>query len=335
MNAGIWVFIEQKSGIFEEASLKVLSEGRKLADKTKEELSAVLFGEAVRERATELAYYGADRVLLADRDVLAKYHPELYVRMLSNLVEEFAPAVLLYAATSTGMDLAPKVAARTKTGVVTNCDGIDINDQKELIATKPVFAAKLSKKAVCPEKRPQMATLLPEVLDYGKVNKSRVCEIVEVSGEFHLQEVSTKIKGFIKGDPKTVDIADADMIVAVGGGLGDKENLKMVEELADTIGASIGGSRVVVDNGWLPFPRQIGQTGKTVVPKLIVTVGISGAIQFTMGMKNAKLIIANNKDKDAAIFKVADFGLVGDYRDWIPVLNEKLRQYLASIESEG
>lgn len=334
MNAGIWVFIEQVNGTFEEAPLKVLSEGRKLADKAKEELSAVLFGEDLKKIAVELAYYGADRVLSADRGFLAQYQPELYVEQLSSMVEEFSPSFLLFAATPTGRDLAPRVAARIKAGVVANCDGIDIDGNKDLIATKPIIAEKLSQKAACQGNRPQMATILPEFLDYANIDKSRACEIVEVSVELNPHEVSTEVTGFIKGDPKTIDIADADMIVAVGGGLGKKANLKMAEELAEIIGASIGGSRVVVDNGWLPFPRQIGQTGKTVVPRLMITIGVSGAIQFTMGMKNAKLIIANDKNKEAPIFKVADFGLVGDFKGLIPALSEKLREYVISRASD-
>ena len=311
----------------------LICEARKLADKLEEELSAVLFGYNVTDIVEKLAHYGAGKAFVADNELLGQYSTELYTSVLGNLIHDYQPSILLFTATSIGRDLAPKVATKLKTGLVSNCNGLDIDKEKVLVMTKPIYGGKLSLKAICPNKRPQMATVLPDALDTKEPDESRVADIIRVEPKISSKEMHTNVTGFIKGDPKTIDITDAELIVCAGGGLGDAKSLKSVEELADVLGASIGGSRVAVDNKWIPFSRQIGQTGKTVSPKLIMAFGISGAIQFAMGMKDSKLIIANNKDGKAPVFKVADVGIVGDLKEVIPALTEKLREVIKSKEN--
>lgn len=310
----------------------LICEARKLADKLEEELSVVLFGHEVAETVEKVAHYGAEKAFVAENDLLGQYSAELYTSVLVTLIHDYRPSILLFTATSIGRDLAPKVATKLKTGLVSNCNGLDIDKEKVLVLTKPIYGGKLSLKAICPSKRPQMATILTDALDTKKPDESRVAEIIKVEPRISSKQMHTNVTGFIKGDPKTIDISDAELIVCAGGGLGDAKNLKSVEELADVLGASIGGSRVAVDNKWISFSRQVGQTGKTICPKLIMTFGISGAIQFTMGMKDSKLIIANNKDRSAPIFKVADVGIVGDLKEVIPALADRLAEVTKSEE---
>jgi len=332
MNKGIWVFVEQTKSELKEASLMLISEAQKLADRLEEELSAVLFGHDVAETVEKVAHYGAEKVFVAENDLLGQYSAELYTSVLVTLIHDYQPSILLFTATSIGRDLAPKIATELKTGLVCNCNGLEIDNEDQLVMIKPIYGGKLWLKAICPNKRPQIATVLPDALDKEDLNESRVAEIIKIKPEISSKQMHTNVTGFIKGDPKTIDITDAELIVCAGGGLGDSKNLKYVEELADVLGASIGGSRVAVDNKWISFSRQVGQTGKTVSPKLIMIFGISGAIQFTMGMKDSKLIIANNKDRSAPIFKVADVGIVGDLKEVIPALADRLAEATKSEE---
>lgn len=326
MHKGIWVFAEQVKGEPKEASLNLLSEAKKLAIKAGETLTAVLFGHNIYGQTEKLAHYGADSVLMAEHERLDRYNAEIFIDILSDNINHYHPSILLFTATSTGRDLAPKIATKIKSGLVSNCSALDINTEKKLVMIKPIFGGKLSLKALCPEKRPQLATILPEALEIGNPDSSKVAEVTRIEMKSNTQQDKIKITGFIKGDPRTIDITDAEVLVCVGGGLRDVRNLKIVEEFAELLGAAIGGSRVAVDKGWIHFAHQVGQTGKTVCPKLIMTFGISGAIQFTMGMKNSRIIIANNLDKNAPIFKLADIGIVGDLNEIIPALTDKLRQ---------
>jgi len=335
MNKGVWVFVEQALSQPKEASLLLISYAQKLAKKLEEELVAVVFGYDVTHMAERLAGYGAQKVFVAENRLLAQYNAEPYTSVLVELIRDHQPSVVLFTATSMGGDLAAKVATKVKTGLVSNCIDLDIDDEKQLVMTKPVYGGKLWLRAVCPNRRPQMATVLTDALELKEPDVSRSAEIIKVDKKISSCEIHTNVRGFIKGDPKTIDITDAEIIICVGGGLGDKKNLKIVEELADVLGASIAGSRVAVDNGWIPFSRQIGQTGKTVCPKLIMTFGVSGAIQFTMGMKDSKLIIANNKDRSAPIFKIADVGIVGDLKEVVPALTGSLLEVRKSEETKG
>ncbi len=330
MDKGVWVFVEQNRKELKEPSLMLVAEGKKLAGALGQELSAVVIGNDISRNASAIGQYGAEKVMLVQDPKLEYYSDTAYGSVLIKLIKDYRPAVVLFAATSVGRNLAPKVAAALGTGLATNCDAIEVNKQKQMVMTKPIYGGKLSQKIVCPIKKPQMATFLPISLEVVQPDQSKTAEIQEIDLQITDDLIHTKVKGFIKGDPRTIDIADAERIVCTGGGLGDPKHLPILEDLADTLGAAMASSRVGVDKGWLPFQRQIGQTGKTVFPKLIMTFGVSGQIQFTMGMKDSKLIIANDKDRDAPIFKVADIGIVGDLKEIVPALTEELRNKKAA-----
>ncbi|MCL5959171.1 MAG: electron transfer flavoprotein subunit alpha/FixB family protein, partial [Chloroflexi bacterium] len=304
--SGIWVLAEQRNGELQEVSLELVGEARKLADELKEELWAVLLGSSVENLTPPLAHYGADKVLVAEHPLLENYTTEAFTSALTGLITQYQPSTVIIGATSVGRDLAPRVATRLKTGLVTECTILKAGEKGALLMTKPTHGGKVYTTFTCNSARPQMATVRPGVLGLGKANTSRKAAIVRAEVGEDLGEIRTKVTGFGKADPKTVDLTEAEIIVAGGRGVGSLEKYRLIEELAELLGGSVGGSRVARDAGWVPFERQIGQTGRTVAPNLILTAGISGATQFANGMKDSKAIIVINKDRNAPIFKIAD-----------------------------
>ena len=332
---GVWVLAEQSGGQLQEVSLELVSEGRKLADKLGEPLGAVVAGSDIAELAEPLAQRGADKVWLLDSPRLATYSPELYTDALARLIESNHPSIVLSGDTSIGQDLAPRLAARLKAGLVTECTALSLNEEGLVVQTKPSYAGKASSTVVCPEVRPQMATVKPGVMDMGVPAPSRTAEVIKIVPEFS-GEPRTRVIDFIKADPKTVSITEAELVVAGGGGAGSVENWHLVEELADALGASLVATRIAVDAGWVTSDRQVGQTGKTVSPRLYIACGISGAIQHTMGMKDSKLIIAINKDRNAPIFKLADVKVIGDLVEIVPAITHQLLELKKSSQgSQG
>ncbi len=326
----VWVISEQHGGKLRPVSFELLGVGRKLSEKLGEELAAVLIGENVSNLAKPLAAYGADKVYLLEHGLLRRYTPDGYTSALSELILNRKPSIVLFGATIIGREFAPRVAARVQTGLTADCTGLDIDDEGRLVQIRPAFGGKLMAMIVCPKKRPQMSTVRPNVMKKSDPDWSREPKVERVDVNLALETIRTKILDIVKEvNPETIKVEEARIIVSGGRGLGSPENLKMIEDLAQVLGAAVGGSRAIVDAGWLPHHQQIGQTGKTVAPKLYVAVGISGAIQHLVGMQTSDIIIAINKDPEAPIFKVATFGIVGDLFQIVPAITESLRKATA------
>lgn len=330
MSQGIWVLAEHNRGELAEVTIEILDEARKLAGRTAE-VAALLIGGDGAELVQPLAHYGADKVYLVEHPALQSYTTDGFVSVLESLVRQHQPSVLIGGATPMGNDLFPRLAARLKTGLVTNCTLIKRGRESGLEITKPVYGGKFYATMTCPSAQPLMATIVPGVIGLGKPDPTRKAEVVKVSPELDAEAIRTRPLGVIKADPRTVDIVEAEVVVAGGRGLGSGEAFCLIQDLADVLSGSMAGSRPAVDNRWVPFERQIGQTGKTVAPKLIISCGVSGATQHIMGMKDSKLIVAINVDKAAPIFKNADVAIVADVHQFLPVLIEAVRQAKDSV----
>ncbi|MBF7081740.1 electron transfer flavoprotein subunit alpha/FixB family protein [Desulfallas sp. Bu1-1] len=324
MAKGIWVFAEQREGQIKKVTYELLSEGRKIADQLGEELCAVLLGKGVAGLASSLGEYGADKVYVAESDALENYTTDGYTNVVADLVKQYEPGALLLGCTVTGRDLAAQVAQRLETGLMTDCTGMAIEDG-QLVFTRPIYAGKAMVKAACPEARPVMATIRPNT--FAAVPNAREAEIITVTP--NTGDIRQVIKDIVRQISERPELTEADIIVSGGRGMKGPENFKLLEELADVLGAAVGASRAAVDAGWIPHTYQVGQTGKTVSPVLYIACGISGAIQHLAGMSSSKCIVAINKDEEANIFKVADYGIVGDLFEVVPLLTEELKKMLA------
>lgn len=322
--AGIWVFAEQRDGQIKKVTFELLSEGRKAADQLGEELCAVLLGKGVADLAASLGEYGADKVFVAESDTLENYTTDGYTNVISELVKENQPSALLMGCTVTGRDLAAQVAQRLETGLMTDCIGMEIEDG-QLVFTRPIYAGKAIVKASCPEARPAMATIRPNT--FAAEANAKQAEVVNVTP--NAGDIRQIIKDIVRQVSERPELTEADIIVSGGRGMKGPENFKLLEELADVLGAAVGASRAAVDAGWVSHSIQVGQTGKTVSPVLYIACGISGAIQHLAGMSSAKCIVAINKDEEANIFKVADYGIVGDLFEVVPILKEELKKVIA------
>ena len=326
MAKGIWVFAEQRDEEIKKVTYELLSAGRKAADALGEELCAVLMGRGVGSLAGKLGEYGADKVYVVDADALENYTTDAYTNVLADLAKEHQPTVILLACSVAGRDLAAQVAQRLGTGLMTDCTDIAMEDG-QLVFTRPIYAGKAFVKAACPQARPVMATIRPNVLAADAPQAGRAAETVTVSaGAGDIRQV---IKEIIKQISTRPELTEADIIVSGGRGMKGPENFAILEELADVLGAAVGASRAAVDAGWLSHSFQVGQTGKTVSPVLYIACGISGAIQHLAGMSSSKCIVAINKDPEANIFKVADYGIVGDLFEIVPLLKEEMKKLLA------
>lgn len=333
MTRQVWVLAEHDRGKLKEVALELVCEGRRLADKLGDELCAVLMGHKVEGMAHILASYGADKVFMLDDELLAEYDADAYVPALSSLVTAHLPSILLIAATSAGGELAARVAVRIGTELVTGCTLLEITKEGFLAMTRPSYGGRVNITVVCPSAKPQMATVRPGVVRMDKPDQSRKAEVVEVTVKVKRGKRRTRIVGFVKGDPRTMDLSEAEVIVAGGRGVGAKEKFRVIEELADLLGGCVGGTRCAVDAGWIPFERQIGQIGKTVAPRCYIACGISGAIQHVMGIKDSRRIIAINVDRNAPIFKLADIGIVGDLHKVMPALIKELQELMQTTRS--
>jgi electron transfer flavoprotein alpha subunit len=322
----IWVFAEQREQRLMNVSLEILGEARKLADKKGVKACAVLVGYGVKGLADELIKYGADVVYVIDNPLLKNYTTEGYAKVIADLVNELKPEVILYGATYIGRDLAPRIASRLHTGLTADCTGLDIDENGLLLQIRPAFGGNLIATIICPERRPQMATVRPGVMKKAPKDEKRKGEIIEIQANIKEGDIRTQIFDIIKEAKSKVNIEEADIIVSGGRGVGGAEGFKLIQQLADALGGVVGASRAAVDAGWISSDHQVGQTGKTVRPKLYVACGISGAIQHIAGMGNAKTIVAINKNPDAPIFKVADYGIVGDLFKVIPALIEEIKR---------
>ena len=349
----IWVFCEQRDGKLMETNFELLSEGRKLADERNSRLVGILLGENVEDLAKELGGYGADRVLVCQSKALKNYTTETYTKVLCDMVMDRKPEVLLIGASNIGRDLAPRCAARLHTGLTADCTHLDIDMEKyvdfleqsstmdvsalqfdmedtNLKMTRPAFGGHLMATIICPKYRPCMSTIRPGVLEKAAFSEAMAekCVVEICPAEIIEEDLKTKVLEVVHETKELVDLIGAEIIVAVGRGIGkDVENgLRLAEELADAFGGGVvAGSRASIDNGWLTPDRQVGQTGKTVRPRIYVAVGISGAIQHVAGMQDAECIIAINKNETAPIFDIADYGICGDLFKVLPLLIEELQ----------
>jgi len=323
--SGVWIFAEQRHGVLSNVAYELLGIGRKLADKLDEKLWAVCLGKCLNNHAEELIYYGADRVLLIDDEpVYNNFHDEIYTNAMACLIRKYNPEIVLIGATSIGRTFAPKVAARLNTGLTADCTGLDIDlEKKLLLQTRPAFGGNIMATIICPERRPQMASIRPKVMKKPESDRTRRGEVVHEKLNIKHNPKSKVIK-FIQDLTSKIDIGEADIIVSGGRGIGCSENFKLIEELAKKLNGAVGASRAAVDSDWIPYSHQVGQTGKTVCPKLYIACGISGAIQHMVGMQSSDIIVAINKDPDAPIFTIANYGIVSDLFEFIPYLIKEL-----------
>ncbi len=323
---GVWVFAEQHKGAVAGVSLELLGEGRKLADKRGVQLSAVLLGAGVRDRAKDLVAHGADVVYVADHPALKDFNDDPYAAVLTELALKHKPEIILAGATAIGRSFFPKVASTLYTGLTADCTVLDIDGPTgNLHQTRPAFGGNIMATIVTPNHRPQMATVRHKVMKPAPRDDSRTGEVLDVAYAPPARP-RTAVLRTVEELSETVNICEADIIVAGGRGLGSEKNFKLVEELAKALGGAVAATRGAVDEGWIPYSRQVGQTGKTVCPKLYIACGISGAIQHVAGMQSAETIVAINKDPDAPIFNVATYGIVGDVHRIIPAMIKKIKE---------
>lgn len=326
---GVWVFAEQKKGIIQPVVYELLGKGRALADILGEEVSAVLLGEHVAKNTEELIKRGADKVYLIESPQLKHYQHEPYTKVLSALIREYKPEIVLAGATTIGRSLIPRVAIEIDTGLTADCTGLEIEKESRLLLqTRPAFGGNIMATIVCRNHRPQMATVRHKVMKEIVPDESRKGEIIRKSYPEDLLSSRTKLLDMVEEVTDLINIAEADIIVSGGRGLGEAQNFSIVEDLARILGAAVGASRAAVDAGWIPYSHQVGQTGKTVCPKIYIACGISGSIQHLAGMQSSKIIVAINKDPDAPIFKVATYGIVGDLFEILPQLSAKFKEHL-------
>jgi len=325
---GVWVFIEQTDGEVAKVSWELLGTGRELATSLGVELCAVVIGEKVEHLCAETFAWGADKAYLVDAPVFRHYRTESYNRAICELVEKYRPEVILMGATGLGRDLAGAVATVLKTGLTADCTGLGIDAGRNLMQTRPAFGGNIMATIMCDKFRPQMATVRPHVMRLPEHVPGRSGTIVRESSAVQEEEILTKVLQVIRDkDAKhKVDVAAAQVIVSGGRGMMGKENFAILQELADELGGVVGASRSAVDAGWMPYERQVGQTGKTVRPTIYIACGISGAIQHLVGMQDSDVVIAINRDPQAPIFEVAHYGIVGDLFQIVPALTRHLRE---------
>ena len=358
----VWVFCEQRQGKLMPTDFELISEGRKLADELGVKLCGLLLGDNVEGLAKELGGYGADEVIVCESPLLKNYTTDAYTKVICDMIEQFKPEAFLIGATNIGRDLGPRCAARLHTGLCADCTHLDVDMEsyknflresstlpeerieatnkakvlgqdhdvsRDMKMTRPAFGGHLMASIICPRFRPSMATVRPGVMKKAPFNQAKAdaCKIVKPAFSLTEADIQTEVVEVVKAAKKLVDLVGADYVVSVGRGISrDVElGIKLAEELAAELGGVVGGSRAAIDSGWLSADHQVGQTGKTVHPKVYVALGISGAIQHKAGMQDSECIIAVNKNETAPIFEVADYGICGDLFKVTPMLIEAVR----------
>ncbi len=337
---GVYIYAQQVDNELSDIAFELIGKGKELAEKLATDVTAVLLGYNVKELADKLAEYGADKVIVVDDKELETYRTEPYAHALSAVINEYKPDIMLVGATAIGRDLGPTVSARVKTGLTADCTLLEIGDfpmnpmpgkeqkHNQLLMTRPAFGGNTIATIACPDNRPQMATVRPGVMQKLEPVKGAKAEMIEFNPGFEVNNKYVEILNIIKQAKTTENIMDAKILVSGGRGVGSAENFQMLKDLAEVLGGTVSCSRAVVENGWLPVDLQVGQTGKTVRPSLYFAIGISGAIQHVAGMEESDIVIAINKDEDAPIFDVADYGIVGDLNKIIPALTAQLKTEL-------
>ena len=341
---GVFVFAQQLDNEVSGIAYELLGKARDLAAPLSAQVTAVLIGSGVEDQCDKLAEYGADRVILVDDPELKEYRTEPYAHALASVINEFKPEIVLVGATAIGRDLGPTVSARVATGLTADCTVLEIGDfplvaipgkeaeqkHNQLLMTRPAFGGNTIATIACPNNRPQMATVRPGVMQKIDPIKGAKAEVVKYNPGFTPNNRYVSIKEVVKAVNDVADIMDAKILVSGGRGVGSAENFKILEDLAAVLGGTVSCSRAVVDSGWKPKELQVGQTGKTVRPNVYFAIGISGAIQHVAGMEESDIIVAINKDEDAPIFDVADYGVVGDLNKIVPQLTEAIKAQIAA-----
>ncbi|MGI6498202.1 MAG: acryloyl-CoA reductase electron transfer subunit beta [Oscillospiraceae bacterium] len=348
----VWVYCEQRQGKLMPTDFELISEGRKLADELGVQLCGLLLGDNVEGLAKELGSYGADKVYVCNSPLMKEYTTDAYAKVISDAVNELKPEIVLFGATNIGRDLAPRCAARLHTGLCADCTHLDVDvpnyvdflreastldvdniewnkEDRNLKMTRPAFGGHLMATIICPRFRPAMATVRPGVLKKSLADQAKAdaCEVVMLDVALTEADIQTEVLEVVKAAKKLVDLIGAEFVVSVGRGIAKdiEGGVKLAHELADELGGVVGGSRATIDSGWLSADHQVGQTGKTVRPKVYVALGISGAIQHKAGMQDSECIIAVNKNPDAPMFEIADYGIIGDLFKVTPLLIESIR----------
>lgn len=342
---GVYVFAQQVDNEISSIAFELLGKAKDLAkDLDTKEVTAVLIGSDVKGLADQLAEYGADKVIVVDDPELKDYRTEPYAHALASVINKYKPEIMLVGATAIGRDLGPRVSARVATGLTADCTVLEIGDfplqavpgqeqlHKQLLMTRPAFGGNTIATIACPYNRPQMATVRAGVMQKIAPIKGAKANVEEFNPGFTPDNKYVEILDIVKSVAETVDIMDAKILVSGGRGVGSPENFKILEDLAEVLGGTVSCSRAVVDSGWKPKDLQVGQTGKTVRPNVYFAIGISGAIQHVAGMEESDIIVAINKDADAPIFDVADYGVVGDLNKIVPKLTEALKAEIAAAK---
>ena len=342
---GVYVFAQQVDNEISGIAFELLGKAKDLAKDLNTDVTAVLLGSGVKELADQLAEYGADKVIVVDDPELKDYRTEPYAHALSSVINKYKPEIMLVGATAIGRDLGPRVSARVATGLTADCTVLEIGDfplqavpgqeqlHNQLLMTRPAFGGNTIATIACPYNRPQMATVRAGVMQKIDPIKGAKANVEEFNPGFTPDNKYVEILDIVKSVTETVDIMDAKILVSGGRGVGSPENFKILEDLAEVLGGTVSCSRAVVDSGWKPKDLQVGQTGKTVRPNVYFAIGISGAIQHVAGMEESDIIVAINKDADAPIFDVADYGVVGDLNKIVPKLTEALKAEIAAAKA--
>lgn len=328
---GVFVFAQQVDNKVSGVSFELIGKAKELAADLGTEVTAVLLGSNIKELADDLAKYGADKVIVVDDPALETYMTEPYTAAMDAVIQTYKPEIVLYGATAIGRDLAPRISARVKTGLTADCTKLEVDaETKNLRMTRPAFGGNLMATILCPEHRPQMATVRPGVMQKITPIEGAKAVVDEFKPGFTKDNKYVEVTEVVKKVVDRIDIQDAKILVSGGRGMGGPENFSLLRDLADAIGGEVSSSRACVDAGWVEKDMQVGQTGKTVRPHVYFACGISGAIQHLAGMEESDIIVAINKDETAPIFDVADYGIVGDVHQILPILTEKIKAEMAA-----
>ncbi|MBO7611580.1 MAG: electron transfer flavoprotein subunit alpha [Elusimicrobia bacterium] len=323
---GVWVYAEQRHGEISSVVYELLNKGSELAKTLNVSLSAILIGSNISAKAQDLINRGADKVYVYDDPILAEFQDDPYSCILADLIKEEKPEIVLMGATNIGRSFASRVAAKIYTGLTADCTALEIDPEtRNLMQTRPAFGGNIMATILTPRHRPQMATVRHKVFKEAKVQEGRTGEVINKTVDAQKVINRTKFIGFFKDQTADVNISDADIIVSGGRGLGNPEGFKLIKELADLLGGAVGASRAAVDSDWIPYSHQVGQTGRTVAPKIYIACGISGQIQHMVGMSSSDTIIAINKDKDCPMMQTATYSLVGDLYEIIPAIIKEIK----------
>ncbi|MCM8787743.1 MAG: electron transfer flavoprotein subunit alpha [Candidatus Omnitrophica bacterium] len=323
----IWVFIEKEHDKIASVSFELLGKAKELAKDLHCKVVGIFLGYNIKDKCNQLIHKGADKVIVVDKKELENFISENYANIITYLIKKYKPEIFLAGATTCGRSLVSRIAVSIHTGLTADCTGLDIDKQNRLlIQTRPAFGGNIMAQIITPSHRPQMATVRHKVMIEPQIDKTKTGQILEEIVDGKLFDDRIRFIEFIKEETEKVSLSEAEIIVSGGRGLSDGKNFSIIKELASALGAAVGASRAAVDSGWISYSHQVGQTGRTVAPKIYIACGISGQIQHLVGMQSSKIIVAINKDPDAPIFKVANYGIVGDLFKIVPLLTKKIKE---------